>query len=135
MARPIESSLGVRCVVESEGREHAGCHCQERVVGPTVTCFSHVETRGWWYTSFRSARQKNRVMPAGMVLVAWSKEFDVWPARVWDPGLCYFFCNLKKKKKYHIKTQTIFRSIMESCFIVFRFIIECSSLRDFGPPR
>jgi len=37
-------------------------------------------------------------MPAGMVLVAWSKEFDVWPARVWDPGLCYFFCNFFFKK-------------------------------------
>jgi hypothetical protein len=37
-------------------------------------------------TSFLSARQENRVMPAGMVLVAWSMEFDVWPARFWDPG-------------------------------------------------
>jgi len=37
-------------------------------------------------------------------------------------------------KKYHIKTQMIFRSIMKSCFIVFRFIIGCSSLRDFYRP-
>jgi hypothetical protein len=41
-----------------------------------------VETRGWWYTGFLSACQSvSRVMPAGMVLAAWSMEFDVWPAK------------------------------------------------------
>jgi hypothetical protein len=30
---------------------------------------------------FFQCQTKNPVMPAGMVLVAWSMEFDVWPAR------------------------------------------------------
>jgi len=88
--------LGLRCVVESEGeREHVGVTDRNAwSVSGSHAFHTWRLVVGWWYTSFLSAcRNVSRVMPAGMVLAAWSMEFDVWPAKVLGSWALLYFGN------------------------------------------
>jgi hypothetical protein len=71
---------------EAQGRA-CGCHCQERVVGPSVTWLSHVETRGWWYTSFLSGSHASWHGAGCMVHGIWRLACKV--LRSW--ALLYFW--------------------------------------------